>query len=312
MSAARINAVILNYNSHAATLDGVRELAASQGVQMNVLVVDNASAANDRAALQTALQPDQLLMLPQNLGYAGGMNAGINYWLARAPDTPVLLVTPDARVGADVAHALLQTLQADAKVGAVGPVILYREEPRRIGAGGAVDDRGRISLLPDITSATPYDVAWIEGCCMLLKPDAFRSVQGFDEQYFLYYEEIDLCERLRKAGWHVRLEPAVTVHHPKPNVSAPPHVAYYMTRNGYRFRSRHFNVPTIVTAWELAQSGIRSTAIALACTLLPQRWREMRGRWRDSSMLWRGVWTGTRDHLRGRYGPGQVSMRPPT
>jgi GT2 family glycosyltransferase len=312
MSIPHVNAVILNYNSHAATLQAVRDLSAARGVQMNVLVVDNASAAEDRSVLQQSLAPDQLLMLPKNLGYAGGMNAGVHFWLARAPDTPVMLVTPDARVGPDVPHALARTLAADASVGAVGPVILYREQPRRIGAGGAIDERGRISLVPEVIRDTPYDVDWIEGCAMLLNPDAFRSVNGFDEQYFLYYEEIDLCVRLRKAGWHVRLDPAVTVHHPKEQTGAQPHVYYYMSRNGYRFRSQHFNVPDIFIGLDLARTSIRSTAHAVACTLLPQRWHQMRERWRDASLLWRGAWLGTRDHLNGRYGPMRAPTRRPT
>jgi GT2 family glycosyltransferase len=312
MSVSQINAVILNYNSHLATLRAVAELTSARGVQLDVLVVDNASAAEDRRLLQEQVSTDRLLMLPENLGYAGGMNAGINFWLSRAPNIPVMVVTPDARVAADVPLSLSRTLAADATVGAVGPVILYREDPRRIGAGGSIDSRGRISLLPEVSSAQPYDVAWIEGCCMLLNPDAFRSINGFDEQYFLYYEEIDLCVRLRKAGWKVRVDPAVTVHHPKEKVGAPPHVSYYMSRNGYRFRSQHFDVPTAVNAWDLVRNGIRSTAFAVACTLLPRRWPQMKERWRESALLWRGGWLGTRDHLKGRYGPGPVSRRHPT
>ncbi len=311
--APRIHAVVLNYNQADAACRARDELRQSLDVAVDVLVVDAASEVSDVAALQQTVPADRLLLLPDNRGYAGGMNAGIAYWLERDPATPVLLVTPDARIGPDVACALLQALEVETRAAAVGPVVVYRESPSpRIGAGGTIDvRRRRVSLLPEVQASEPYDVDWVEGCCVLLRPQAIRDVGGFDDDYFLYFEEIDLCHRLRNAGWHVRVVPAVSVRHPKTTGQLPPHYYYYMTRNGYRFWSRNFGVGTPATVLGTARTTLWLTAVAVGATLLPTRWRETRQRWRDCRLQLVGAWTGTRDHIRGMYGPEVASTPHP-
>jgi GT2 family glycosyltransferase len=298
----RIHAVVLNYNSHEATLQAVAELQRSRDVIVDVLVVDCASAQTDRGVLERQISRDRLLLLSENRGYAGGMNAGIEFWLQREPETPVLLVTPDARVAEDVARALYDVLDADKRVGTVGPVVVQQEKPRHIVAGGILDARGRLTQSHVIEGAHPYNVDWLDGCCVLLRPEAIRETGGFDEQYFLYYEETDLCRRMQQAHWDVRLVPTIFVSHPKTRTSAAPHFFYYMTRNAYRFRAQHFGVGTLGVALDIARSTMWLTAIAIASTLLPQHWHEARDRWRNCLLQWRGVWAGTRDHLGGRYG----------
>lgn len=309
----QVCAVILNYNQSEAARRAADELKQSRDVDIDVLMVDAASESDDRDLLRQHFGQDRLLLLPENRGYAGGMNAGIRFWQKCAPGTPILLVTPDARVAADVAFALLQELQADARIGAVGPVVVYRDAPkRRIGAGGAVDARrGRIRLLGEIQAPTPYDADWIEGCCVMLRPEAIDQVGGFDEEYFLYYEEIDLCQRLWRADWRVRVVPTVFVAHPKAAGQLPPHYYYYMTRNAYRFWARNFGSRTAVAAVESMRSTLWLAAIAVGSLLIPTRWREARSRCRDSWLQLRGAWAGTRDHLRASYGPQTVSTRRP-
>lgn len=306
-------AIILNYNQSDDACRAADELYQSHDVDIDVLMVDAASESDDREALRRRCAPDRLLLLPENRGYAGGMNAGIEFWRQHAPGTPVLLVTPDARVPQDVASALLQEMHADARVAAVGPVVVYRETPkRRIGAGGIVDARrGRIHLLDAIQAPTPYDADWIEGCCMLLRPDAVEEVGGFDEEYFLYYEEIDLCQQLRRANWRVRVVPSVFVAHPKAAGQQPPHYYYYMTRNGYRFWARNFGSRTARAALESLRSTLWLATIAMGSLVIPTRWREARSRWRDSWLQMRGAWAGTRDHFRATYGQQTVSTRRP-
>lgn len=307
----RVHAVVLNYNCADASLRARAELLQSTGCSVQVLVVDCASDAEDRKTLEQAVPAEELLLLDENRGYAGGMNAGINAWLERAPDVPVLLLTPDAHLPPDGAAKLLNTMNAEPRAGVVGPVVIYSESPRKIAAGGTVDARGRVQPLRELRADTPHDVDWLDGCCLLLRPEALRQVNGFDEDYFLYYEETDLCLRLRQHGWRVLLVPSVSVLHPKTASSAPPHYYYYMARNGYRFRARHFGVPAWRNGLELLKPAVQLTAIAAACTVLPSRWRELRDRWRNCRLVWRGIALGTRDHLRGSYGPQTGSRTRP-
>ena len=307
----RVCAVVLNYNQSAAACQAWDELKRSQGIDVDVLVVDAASAPRDRDELRSHVPADRLLLLAENLGYAGGMNAGIRFWHEHAPGAAILLVTPDARLPPDLALALWQALVADDTIGAVGPVVVYRESPPRIGAGGRVDPRrARVRLIPEVRATTPYDADWIEGCCIMLRPRALLDVGGFDEEYFLYFEEVDLCHRLRRAGWRVRVVPTARVRHPKASGRLPAHYYYYMTRNGYRFWARNFGTATGLAAMEPLRSTLWLGALALGSVLLPTRWREVPDRWRDWRLQLRGAWAGTRDHLRGRYGRGPVSTPP--
>lgn len=306
-----LRAVVLNYRDPAATLRAVEDLRASRGVDVDVLVVDSASGAEDERVLRDALPADRLLLLPENLGYAGGMNAGLEFWRRRHPSEPVLLLTPDARPAQDAAAALLDALEADPALAMCGPVVSYTTRPgERVAAGGDLDvHRGWLVLIPAPRDSVPYDVEWIEGCCMLVRPDAVAAVGGFDPAYFLYYEEADLCVRLRRAGLRVAAVPTAAVLHPKAGTGYPPHYYYYMARNAYRFWGQHFGVSTRRTAVHNARATVQVFALAAGALLLPWRWREARTRLNDAWYQLAGAVAGTRDHLNGRYGARPAPRR---
>lgn len=302
-----VRAIVLNYNQHATTLRAVAELRRSRGVALDPLVVDSASGTDDIAALRAGVHPDRLLLLTENRGYAGGMNAGLAFWRRIGGDAPVLLFTPDARIGEDVVRGLLDALHGDPRVAVAGPVVAYSSDPApRLGAGGSLIPRkAQVRLIPEIRSASPYDVDWVEGCCMLVRPDVIADIGGLDERYFLYYEEIDLCHRVREAGWKVRVAPGVRVLHPKAAGQQPPHFYYYMTRNAYLFWRKSFGFSDLRPALQSLRATFRLALVAFGSLALPGHWAEVPARFRDLTRQLRGAWAGTRDHLRGVTGPGR-------
>ncbi|MBW3554316.1 MAG: glycosyltransferase family 2 protein [Gemmatimonadetes bacterium] len=308
----RIEAVVLNYNDHEATLRAVEELKGSRGVRLDVLVVDAASREDHVAALRRAVPAERLLLLPRNRGYAAGMNAGMEFWRLEGSSAPILLLTPDARLDADAARRLVDALEADHGIGAAGPVVAYSGDPaERIGAGGEIlPGRARVRLIPQVRKPEPYDVDWIEGCCMVLRPEAVEAVGGFDEDYFLYFEEIDLCHRLWEAGWAVRVVPDASALHPKAAGQLPPHYFYYMTRNAYRFWRKNFGLGPWRPALETLRSTLWLGLLAVGAVLLPSRRAEARARGRDLRLQLAGAWAGTRDYLRSRTGPRAPTRRP--
>jgi len=129
------------------------------------------------------------------------------------------VLNPDIRVTADPFLALIKELRNPA-VGAVAPLILDID--------GAIEDSARpfptlSSLVYKALGAEPkryYEIGdesispdWIGGMFMLLRRDAFAAVGGFDARYHLYYEDVDLCARLRLAGYDIRLVPSASVVH---------------------------------------------------------------------------------------------------
>jgi GT2 family glycosyltransferase len=325
-----VRAVVLNYNDPGRTEACLDALAASENLDIRVLVVDNASAGDDVARLRARPGHHRVLALPANTGYSGGMNAGVAYWLAAArggagsgeqvpgepapgepepgepapgPDAPVLILTPDATVRPDTVRRLLDELDATPDAGVVGPVVVYHREAGLIGAGGVVDRR-RVRAVPLRRPAgpEPYDTGFMDGCCLLIRPAALDGRPPFDERYFMYYEETRLCDRLRRDGWRVRLVPAAEVDHPKAVGAQPPHYFYYMARNRYRFWGDAHGVGWPRVALAHAMDTARTAAAALRAFLLPGRRGELPARIRDLRLQLRAVVRGTADHLAGRYG----------
>jgi GT2 family glycosyltransferase len=309
-----VRAVILNYGDPARTEQCAAALASSEGVEVRVLVVDNASPGGDAARLSARLGPDRVMALPANTGYSGGMNAGVAFWTASphdgapghgAPDdeVPLLILTPDATVRPDTVRRLLDELEATPDAGVVGPVIVYSRAAGLLGAGGTVDRR-RVRTVPlrQPSGPEPYDTGFIDGCCMLVRPEALEGRPPFDERYFMYYEETQLCGRVRRAGWRVRVVPAAEVDHPKAVGGQPPHYFYYMARNRYRFWADEHGVPWPRVALAHLADTARAGAAAVRALLLPARRPELAARIRDLKLQLLAVVRGTADHLAGRYG----------
>ena len=192
-----------------------------------IVVVDNESQRDQLASL--AAKHPRVLALPrrENIGFAAGINLA-----ARNSTRPfLLLLNPDAIVQGPVPRVLEQWLIDHPDTAVAGPRIFNADgtvqaSARRFpGISAALGGRStwlsqrypnnwfsRRHLL-GLTSDTPLDVDWIAGSCMMTTRAAFEQVGGFDEQFFLYWEDADYCRRLKALGLKVTYLPAVTVQH---------------------------------------------------------------------------------------------------
>jgi N-acetylglucosaminyl-diphospho-decaprenol L-rhamnosyltransferase len=299
-----VRAVVLNWNMRERTDRCLDALLASRGVEVDVVVVDNGSAGDDARHFRRRLGPDRVLGLPENIGYAGGMNAGIAFWRRPGEPTPVLILTPDATVTPDTVRLLADELEATPDAGVVGPLVAYNRELGLTGAGGMVDPR-RAAVRPVRmpVDRRPYDTHWIDGCCMLLRTEALEAVlPPFDPAYFMYFEETEFCGRARQAGWRVRVVPAAVVDHPKQVGGQAPWYYYYAARNRYRFWRRNHGVRFPRVAAALLAETARSWASVARAALVSARRPELGLRFRDARLQTRGAVQGTRDYLAGRTG----------
>jgi N-acetylglucosaminyl-diphospho-decaprenol L-rhamnosyltransferase len=222
-SRIRVDAVVVAYNS-ARTLRGcVEALTAIDWVE--VTVVDNASP--DDSLETIADLPVGAVRAGRNGGFAAGCNIGIAQ--GRAPY--VLLLNPDARIGRSDLDALVGALDEHPEVGLAAPRIL--EEDGSLAHSQRRFPRLRSTfaqalflhrLFPHaswadelVRSPAAYERAgspeWVSGACMLIRREALELLGGLDEDFFLYCEDIDLCARIRAAGWSIRYEPRATVRH---------------------------------------------------------------------------------------------------
>jgi N-acetylglucosaminyl-diphospho-decaprenol L-rhamnosyltransferase len=218
-----VDAVIVSYRS-AETLRGcVAPLAAMPDVR--VTIVDNASP--DHSLDAVAGLDVGVVRSPRNGGFSYGCNLG-----AAHGDAPYLLfLNPDARIDTDGVAALRAALDADPSAGLAAPRIVnadgtlawsLRRFPRQRSTFAQALFLHRLRPRAAWTDELVRDPAayerpgvhdWVSGACMLVRRDSFEAVGGFDEDFFLYCEDTDICRRLWDAGRSVRFEPAAVARH---------------------------------------------------------------------------------------------------
>jgi N-acetylglucosaminyl-diphospho-decaprenol L-rhamnosyltransferase len=218
--------VIVNYRSGAALLQCVEDWQADGAAE--VVVVDNGSddGSVDRVRAQ---HPDLDIVVPgRNLGYGSAANRGV----ATVTAPLVLVSNPDLEVRPGTLTALVGALAAHPQWALVGPLVRTtsgdrypsaRRFPNLVDAGGhallgifAPENRFTRSYQRselDEAVSDPVEVDWVSGACFLVRRSAFEQVGGFDESYFMYAEDVDLCWRLGQVGWRAAYVPAGEVVH---------------------------------------------------------------------------------------------------
>jgi N-acetylglucosaminyl-diphospho-decaprenol L-rhamnosyltransferase len=257
------SAVVVNYNAGAHLLTCVASLRAD-GVD-DVVVVDNGSEDGSVGVLRTADPAVRVLRPERNLGFGAGANSG----LAHVKGEFVLVCNPDLVVHPGCVPALVAAASTNPDVAVVGPKIMDSDGARYPSARafpqladafghafvGLFSERNRWTRrykLPEPDDGGGGPVDWVSGACFLARREALSSVGGFDEAYFMYVEDVDLCWRLRRAGWSTRYEPGAVVTHVQGVSTA---------RHPYRMAAAHHR-----SMWRFAvrsTTGARRAALPL-------------------------------------------------
>jgi hypothetical protein len=264
---------------------------------LQVIVADNGSTDGTQAAVRAQFPEVMLVENGRNLGYAEGNNAGIRLALDLGADY-VMLLNNDTEVDPAMVRELVAAGEVHPDVGVLGPIIYYYADRRRIWCAGARVEWGiaeAILLRKDEIDADgrsePVEVPFISGCALCAKRRAIEQVGLIDPRFFIYYEELDWCERMRRAGFGLLLVPSAKVWHKISQAfsQASPTTTYYMTRNRLLFLHKNLNWPA---RW-------RSMGLTWLTTLKTIAVRRARGQRGDSDARWRALW----DYLAGRFGP---------
>ncbi len=201
---ARVCVVVLNWDQPAMTRRCLDHVRASTGVTFDVLVIDNGSKPENRAQLERECGGEcELVLLPANLGFAGGMNRGIERALARGHEF-VWLLNNDAFPEPNCLARLVGAMDADSSLGAVTPR-LTDERGGLQHVGTEMDARtGGLQLLYELDAAVAKRAGvTLTGAAFLLRVAALKQVGAFDERFFAYWEDVDLGLRMRRAGWAI-------------------------------------------------------------------------------------------------------------
>jgi GT2 family glycosyltransferase len=220
-------AVIVNYNAGAELRAALRSIADEMtGRAWEAVVVDNNSVDGSAAIVAEFAPHARVVKNATNVGFGRGINQGV----AASSAPLVLIMNPDCRLEPGAVKTMSAELGTHRQCAIVGPRVLDPDGSVQGSARGDPDMLtglfGRTGplrgLLPSssiakrnvVTGAGGSTVVdWISGACMLVRRTAFEEVGGFDPRYFLYWEDADLCRRLRARGHEVRYVPAATAVH---------------------------------------------------------------------------------------------------
>jgi GT2 family glycosyltransferase len=209
---ASVAAILVNWRQPHRTIEAARALAL-QTVRVTVVVVDNCSGDDSVDVLRAALPGILIVAKDSNGGFGAGCNAGIEYAVSMNMDY-VWLINNDAIPEQRCLEHLLARAINDPSVGVVGALI---REP----SGTIADHAGCVMSL--ITLHCRYTMseadmaanryAWITGASMLLSMRALQEIGTFDVGYFMYWEDADICHRLRQAGFTIAIASDAVVEH---------------------------------------------------------------------------------------------------
>lgn len=260
MDFPKVSIIILNWNGLDYTIDCLESLKKLDYPDYDIVVVDNGSKGNDAKVLQERYQGYiHLIKNSENLGYAGGINTGIDYVIKNTQGTYILLLNNDTVCDPAFLKLLITAAKSDKNVGITGPKVYYYDYPDRIQSAGNTVNlyTGQITMIGN----KQVDTGRFDGNrkidffapCMLIKNKVIEQVGMLDESYFCYWEDVDYCIRARKAGYRILYISASHVWHRTPVklklsdrtkqdqkvMSLFPY--YYITRNSWIFMKKHAN-----------------------------------------------------------------------
>ncbi|KIX15296.1 glycosyltransferase family 2 protein [Dethiosulfatarculus sandiegensis] len=196
-----VHIIILNWNQWQLTAECLNSLKKLNYSNFKILLVDNGSTDDSCLELQNRFPEQEILKSNKNLGFGGGCNLGMQKALKEGADF-IWLLNNDATADTNALKAMVNLAREKPGLGAIGSQVLDAKQPHAVQAWGG----GRISLIwgrswhiKDRTADTKLD--YLIGASLLLKAEALRKVGLFDPGFFLYWEDADLCQRLKKAGW---------------------------------------------------------------------------------------------------------------
>lgn len=268
----RLAVVVVNFGSHALLAEHLVAVTADLSGAL-IVVVDNYSDAAERSAVARLAAQEHWLLVPldENTGFGVGSNRGAEAALANGRDS-LMFLNPDATIDRPSVEAMLEALDHD-RMAIVAP--------RIVTAGGRLWSAG-MDIDAQTGDSRPWRVrdehpgvptlAWFTGACLLVGAELWTKVGGFDDDYFLYWEDVDFCVSAQKVGGTLRLvETATAVHDVGATQSQhrsagkSPVYYYFNIRNRSVFARKHLPLAgrrqwrqsAVRSAWRILRRGGR-------------------------------------------------------
>ncbi|MFB6278385.1 MAG: glycosyltransferase family 2 protein [Salinibacter sp.] len=315
MAAPRVSIVIVSWNAKSVVQTCLPSVVATDYPDFEIVFADNASTDGTAAWIAREYPEVKIVRHPENELFCRGNNAA----LPHATGELVVLLNNDVEVPADWLHPLVETMVQQPDVAAVQPKMLQYDDRDRFeyagAAGGYLDragypfTRGRLFDTMERDRGQyddARDVFWATGAALLLRRSALNEVGLLDERFEMHMEEIDLCWRLQRHGYRVRVNPKSTVYHIG-GASLPqssPRKTYYNFRNSLLMLYK--NLPP--SAWR------RTLPLRVACDTAALGRALVQGQTQEAGAMlraYRDAFRMRRHYRDRRPDPADPVVRPP-
>jgi GT2 family glycosyltransferase len=217
-----VSVIIPHFNAPEHLALAIESVQAAAGIQPHVIVVDNSTDDAMRRSAQEIASDHSATWLGMtgNVGFAAACNAGA----ANATSDLLLFFNQDAQLSSGSLLLLLEHIAGSPTCGAVAPAIVTPQGKIWFNGGRYRERSGRI-FLRDFgkphSGGEPTSSLFLSGCAFLTRRDLFEELGAFDERFFLYYEDVELSERIRQAGWTLHVVPDAVVVHDRGQIGDP-------------------------------------------------------------------------------------------
>ncbi len=248
-----VSIISVNYKQTEVTLDFLRSLSQITYKNIEILLVDNGSGQDMADKVLKYFPAVRVIVSKENLGFAGGNNLAIE----KAKGKYLMFLNNDTEVESDFLEPLVQTMEEDPNLGLISPKIIYYDTKliQYAGAIGINPYTGRGAKVGhlEVDQGQYNDIRYTDlghGAAMMIPIEVVKKVGMMPDIFFLYYEEHDWCELIKRAGYGVKYVGTSKIYH-KESVSVgreSPLKTYYMTRNRLLFMRRNYSgIPLIMS-----------------------------------------------------------------
>jgi len=291
-----VGILVLNWNSPQDTIRCLHSIKTSAYSNYLILVVDNGSIDDSVLQIQDTFPNITIIETEKNLGYTGGNNIGIQYFLKKEIGY-IFLVNNDAVIAPDSLNYLLSIARIDSRNGFAGPKILALEEPKMLLSAGIYMNSAQDPVHRGIGEfdSGQYDrvseVDALSGSACLVSREVIETIGMLDDNFFLYHEDIDWCFRCKNAGFKVLFVPSAKVWHPDPRIrdENSPLVIYYITRNSLLFKRKHHLGP-----WSTIRQLTNNLKTVISWSIKPK--------WKNKSIQRDALCNAITDYILKRWG----------
>jgi N-acetylglucosaminyl-diphospho-decaprenol L-rhamnosyltransferase len=228
-----------------------------QDMEFEVIAVDNASGDEGLKTVQENFPEVHWIKNNTNKGFAKANNQAVKVSQGKA----LLFLNPDTRLTENATQVMIAQLKSDSLTGAIGPKVLNRDGSLQYSCRtfptvwtGLFNRYSLLSrffpnnkhtrryLMTDYDHEESREVDWVSGCCMMVPRSVFLEVGGFDEKYFLFNEDVDLCHTLRHHGYKTLYLPEARIYHDitSSNSKVPPQIIFKRHLGMSHYIEKHF------------------------------------------------------------------------